>query len=217
MRNGFIGLAGALVLASTMATAGCSSSGGTNGSGGSSGGGTGGSATGGASGVDAGGTSVTSISGSKPLNTLTTAEANQLCGDAGSYYARSISKSNSCKFTALSFALSSSAPTEADLQAGCSSTESACDQSDAGTGTTTCDAIPSTCAATVAQYSACIKDEAALFTQTVSALPGCSTLTRAGFDAIYAALGNLPGGATPPASCAALATACPDLNPPPPK
>jgi hypothetical protein len=69
----------------------------------------------------------------------------------------------------------------------------------------------------VAQYSACIKDETALFNQTVGTLPSCSTLTRADFDKIYAALGNAPGGATPPASCAALSTACPDLNPPPPK
>ena len=214
MRNGFVAVASALVLASTVASAGCSSSSnGANGAGGSGGGGQG---SGGSSGADAGGTSVTSISGSKPLNTLSTAEANQLCGDARSYYARSISKSNSCKFAALSFALSSSAPTEADLRSGCSSTESACGQSDAGTGPTTCEPLPATCTATVAQYSDCIKDEAVLFSQTVSTLPGCSTLTRADFDAIYNALGNAPGGATPPASCAALATACPDLTPPPP-
>jgi hypothetical protein len=88
MGNGPIGLATAMALASTMASAGYASkasSGGAKRTGGSSsnrgtGGGTlsnGGQAGGGAS----GGSSVTSFSGTKALNALATAEAAQLCGE----------------------------------------------------------------------------------------------------------------------------------------
>ena len=127
MRNGLFGLMSALLLASTMAAAGCtssvaatgsggstgsggatssggssssggavssggsSSSGGTAGTGGTAGrGGTvgsGGSSTGGGAG---GGSSVTTLSGSKPLGTLTPTEATQLCDDTYTYFGQAI-------------------------------------------------------------------------------------------------------------------------------
>jgi hypothetical protein len=133
----------------------------------------------------------------------------QLCSDARAYFARSISKANACKFAALSFASSSSAPTDADLRAGCSSTENTCNGADASSmGTVnTCLPLPATCTATVAQYSACIVEETAFFNQSVPPLASCSTVTRADFNAVF----DVTTGINQGASCAALTAACPDL------
>jgi hypothetical protein len=222
MRNGLIGLTSALVFASTMAATGCSDSSGgqtpasggsSNGSGGSSGG-SGGqdsggadSSSGGSAAVDGG--TVTGIGASAALNALTTVQASQLCSDARAYFARSISKANACKFAALSFASSSSAPTDADLRAGCSSTENTCNGADASSMGTmnTCLPLPATCTATVAQYSECIVEETAFFNQSVPPLASCSTVTRADFNAVF----DVTTGINQGASCAALTAACPDL------
>jgi hypothetical protein len=164
---------------------------------------------GGSSNVDAGGgTAVTTLTGSKALDALTSAQAAQLCNDTSAYFNGNITKTQSCKFQALTYSVSSSAPTDTDLQAGCTATETACDQSDASTAAgITCNPIPTSCAATVAQYSSCVVDQNALFKTKLGTLPACSAVTRATFDAIYTALPN----ANPPASCATLMTACPDL------
>ena len=233
MRYGLIGLAGAMVLASTMATAGCSSSDeGTEGTGASSssdgtgddgtgGDGTGGEGTGGAStggsggapatgGVQAsggapptggapasggalatggapasggtqagGGDSVTTLSGTTALNALTEAEVTQLCDDTWAYFASAISAETFCKYRGLSFATSSSAPSEEDLRANCTEKENACrgDPGTAWSGNPGCSAPSSDCMATVAEYSTCIRDTAADFTQTVNGMPSCGEFT----------------------------------------
>jgi hypothetical protein len=217
MRNGFFGLTGGLVAASMLVAAGCSSSAnGASGVGGSTGGGVGGSAAGGSNGTggsnaaDAGGgTAVTPIMGSKTLGSLTAAQATQLCNDTSAYFGRNITKAQACKFAALTFSISSSAPTEADLRIGCTNTETSCNQSDASTGIAImCSAIPASCAATVAQYSSCVVDQSALYRTNLAALPACSALTRADFDKITMSLPN----ANPPASCEGLMSSCPDLT-----
>lgn len=211
MRNGIFGLAGGLVAASVLMVAGCSSSSnGAGGVGGSTGGGAGGSGAGGSGSADAGGgTAITTIMGSKTLGSLTAAQGTQLCNDTSGYFGRNITKAQACKFGALSFSLSSSAPTEADLRTGCTNTENDCNQSDAATGIAVmCSSIPPSCTATVAQYSACVVDQGALYETNLAALPACSALTRADFDKITTSLPN----ASPPASCDALMSACPDLT-----
>ncbi len=210
MRNGFIGLVTAMVVASTISAAGCSSSSntaGTGGSGGSTGAGTGGSS---GTGGSAGGTSVTSVSSTKAVNksALSAAEATQLCNDTYAYFGTAITRANGCKWRGLSYASSSSAPSEAVLQQNCTNQESACLSGDGGAFTNPgCNDLPASCTATVAQYSACIKDEATAFTQTVTGLPSCSTLTSAGTSAVF----DAQTGGSPPASCASLMTACPAL------
>ena len=217
MRNGFLGLAGSLVAASMLVVAGCSSSSnGASGVGGSTGGGVGGSGAGGSNGAggsasadSGGGTAVTPIMGSKTLGSLTPAQTTQLCNDASAYFGRNITKAQACKFGALTFSVSSSAPTDADLRLGCTNTEASCNQSDAATGIAImCSAIPASCAATVAQYSTCVVDQSALYKTNLAALPACAALTRADFDRITTSLPN----ASPPASCEALMSSCPDLT-----
>lgn len=215
MRNGFVGLVGALVLG-TMAAAACSSGGGTGGTGGSgANGGTGGS--GGTSGGGTGGgggsaSPVTTLSGTKAVNALTPAEATQLCDDSYAYFGTSIPKATTCKWKGLAFGASSSAPTDAQLQSNCSSKESSCQQlSDPWADNPGCNELPASCTATVNDYSACIRDEVTAFMQLVNGFPMCAMLMRSNASDILTAIAGAP-----PASCAALMNTCPDLYPPGP-
>jgi hypothetical protein len=225
MRNGRIGLVSAMVLVSTVAVFGCSSSsgdGGTGGKGGSSsstGGsvGTGGSSTGGAGGeVNMGGaagtnSAVTTLSGTKTVGTLTTAEASQLCNDVYMYFGTAIPNATACKWKGLSYAASSSAPTQAMLQQNCTTQQSSCGI-DPWANNAGCSDLPAGCTATVAEYSACIKDTVVAFIQTVNGLPMCSALTSADTAKIF----DAQAGAGSPASCDTLANKCPDLTAPSP-
>jgi hypothetical protein len=139
--------------------------------------------------------SITSLNGNKPLGTLSTTEAGQLCTDTSTCYGKSISKEDLCKWKGLAHGVSTSAPTDADLQAACGSEESTC--SSAAAGALTCKAIPAACTATVAQYSTCITDKAAAFNAAVKALPGCTTVKMGDLEAVW----NFMTG-DPPASCA---------------
>ncbi len=233
MRRTLIGLAGATLLAWATATVGCSSTGAGGSSGGSSGtagnGGSGGgssaatsgsggsSSTGGnggsggspGAGTGTGGDSVTSLSGSKPLGTLTPSEATQLCDDTYAYFGRAVSQATLCKAAGLTFAVSSSAPTDAQLQQNCASEETACLQADPASAS--CSDITSTCSVTVAEYSACIAEQAATFTAGAEPLAGCATVTKNDLPAIWDfATRDLP------ASCASIESACAGLNVPTP-
>ena len=199
MRNGLIGLASAMVLVSTMVTAACSSSsssggtGGTSSSGGSvgtggtssSGGtvGTGGSSdsggTVGTGGSSSGATAVTTLNDGLALKALTTADAAQLCKDTYAYFGKTIPMATACKYKGLSYATSSSAPSDSQFQQVCKDHEATCTQAGSGVGSATdpgCSALPSTCTATVAQYSACISDEVVTFNQGVSGPPAVPRL-----------------------------------------
>ncbi len=162
-----------------------------------------------ARGAGAGGGSVTSISGSKTLGSLTAAESDQLCDDTKAYFMTAISKANSCKYSALSMAASTSAPSDAVLRTNCMSTETSCNGSATmGPGaSTSCFPPAATCTATVAQYSACISDQAALLNQSASTLPSCSAVRLADIAPIFGvgeALYQVPG-------CMALMNACPEF------
>jgi hypothetical protein len=234
MRNGLIGLLSATVLASTMATAGCGSSSSSDETGGtgassSTGGaaGTGGStSTGGAVGTGgststggsqagvggSGGDSFTTLSGTTALSALTQEEATQLCDEAYAYYGSAISTETFCKWKGLSFATSSSAPTEEQLRANCADKENRClaDPAAALADNSGCNSFPADCAATVADYCACVRDQAATFTQTVAGISNCDALTSEGTNAVWDAL-----GAAPLASCT-FSDTCPGLYPPNP-
>jgi hypothetical protein len=217
MRNGLFGFLSAALLASMAATA-CSSSGGTGGTAGTSSGGgsggTGGTSTGGGTGGGGGtasGASVTTLSGSTAVNALTAAQVTQLCDDTYAYFGSAIPKATTCKWRGLSYAASSSAPSQTVLQQNCTNKETACQPTDPWANNLGCNDIPSTCTATVAQYSACISDEVAAFIQAVNGLPICTALTSAGTAAVVDAQ-----TASPPAGCASLMDTCPELYPPGP-
>jgi len=210
-------LACIFVLASIV-TVGCSSD---SNSGKTGNAGTGGTATGGSSSVSSlggsgtGGTassstavgSVTTLSGTKTLDSLTATEASQLCTDIYAYYGRAIPRSLVCKASGLTYGVSSSAPTDALLQQNCATQEATCLQ--ATTTNSKCGALPSPCTATVEEYSACIADTAAAYKQSVSALIGCATVTHSDLAGVWTFITGAP-----PASCAALDLTCSGLDMP---
>jgi hypothetical protein len=223
--------ASAVVLA-MMTTLGCSSSngGGTGGSGGgSSTGGTPGTggvpATGGAGGRagspgtggggngGSGTSPVTTISGTKALNALSTTEATQLCNDTYAYFGSAISMTTICKWQGLFYGSQSSPPSQSVLQQKCTQKETSCTGGgDPWANNIGCNDLPSDCSATVAQYATCIHDQVAAFVQTVNGLPDCASLMTTDESKVTDAQIN----ANPPASCASLVSQCADLTPPSP-
>jgi hypothetical protein len=76
-----------------------------------------------------------------------------------------------------------------------------------------CGDLPSTCTATVADYSTCINDQAAAYNQVVPGLAGCATVTRADLAAVWAFMTD----ESLPASCTTvLVNTCPGLDFPTP-
>ena len=201
--GGQLGSGGSSSASATGGAGGSSSSGGAKGSGGSSN--SGGSGVGGSS----GGNSVTTLDGSKPIGTLTTTEATQLCNDIYAYFGKTIDQATLCKWSGLSHANSTSPTSDSQFQQNCKSQETTC--LTAGPATASCSAIPPSCTATVSQYSACISDKAAPFNQAVSALPGCATVTKNDSQGIWAYLSS------DAPSCAAITDSkCPTLDIPTP-
>lgn len=198
MRYGLIGTASAMVLATALASTGCS---------GSEDGGEG--ANGGGGGTGGGGAQVTTVASSAALGALTTQDATKLCDDTFAYFRTAIPVANICKWRGLSFATSSSAPSDVELRQFCSDKETGClgDPSTAFTNTI-CSPFPGDCTATVAEYSTCIRDTVTMFNQTVEALPVCSMYAMSLRQGVWDAQ-----AATPP-SC--TFSACPSVFPPSP-
>jgi hypothetical protein len=184
-------------------TGGSSSKGGTVGTGGSSS--SGGAGSGGAGGGSAG----TTVSGGKTLGSLTPSEATQLCKDTSAYFGQYISQATLCKEAGLGFAVSSSAPTDAQLQKNCAGQEASCLQG--GPAVANCTSITANCSATVAQYNACIADRVADFNQQVSGLASCATVTLPDLAAVWTFM-----SAALPASCTLVTDQCPTLDIPSP-
>jgi hypothetical protein len=206
MRNGLIGLAGVLMLASTMMVLGCGSD-----AEGDDGGGSMEAVAAGSCTMAAGGPAVTNLCGAAALNTLTMAEASQLCTDTSTYVVGAIGRPAGCKYKAIVAAASNSSPTEDQLQAACASTEGTCNQdaSIKGPGAETlCGQIPPTCTATVEQYSTCVKDQAVLFEQEAGELTSCSMLTFGNLSTVY----DVPNAANAAPSCMMIKTACPNFT-----
>jgi hypothetical protein len=185
MRNGLIRLAGVVSFAATLAVVGCGSDGDDDGSG------TMQPVAASSCTTSSGGTMVTNFCASAALNTLTAAEAVQLCTETGAFVTAAISRPTGCKFRAIVAAVSTSAPTNEEMQASCSQT-------------------PPTCTATIEQYSTCMVDQAAVFEQQAAALTSCSTLTFANLSTVY----DVAPAANAAPGCMALQTACPTFNVP---
>jgi len=207
------GSGGAAGTGGQVGTGGSTSRGGTVGSGGNASGGSAGSGGAGSGGAGAagatGGTAITSVGGGKTLETLTPSEATQLCNDTSAYFGKNIPKATMCKEAGLGYAVSSSAPSDTQLQKNCSSKEASCLQ--AGPAIANCTDITAKCKATVAQYSTCIADRAADFSQQVSALANCATVTMPDLEAVWTFM-----SAALPASCALVTDLCPTLDIPSP-
>jgi alpha-N-arabinofuranosidase len=114
-----------------------------------------------------------------------------------------------CKEVGLTYAVSTSAASDSQLQKNCASQETPCLQ--AGSAVAECTAISVNCAATVAQYATCIVDKVAAFNQSVNALASCSTVTLVGLAAVWDFMAG-----DPPASCGVFTGKCPTLDVPGP-
>lgn len=208
MRNGLIGLAGVLSFVATMTAVGCGSDESDDGGGAADMVVTASSCT-----MAAGGTTVTNFCGAAALNTLTAAEAIQLCSDTSAYIVGAISRATGCKYRAIVAAASTSAPTNEQMQAACTAAESTCNQ-DASVpgpgGETSCGQIPATCTATIEQYSTCVVDQAVIFEQEANELTSCATLTFGNLSTVY----DVPIAANAAPSCMALQTACANFTVP---
>jgi hypothetical protein len=170
----------------------------------------------GSGGGGSGGGSVTSVSGSKSLNTLTAAEKTQLCNDSGAYAGRVLSKANACKAIAFLGGIFADPPpqTDAEAQAACMTTYNQCLAAPATGGTNTCDDIPANCTATVDQYSACLSEGVAAASQTFAAFPSCNMVTLMSNPG---GSGGSGGTSTPTsAACMAFQAACPGFDVPSP-
>jgi hypothetical protein len=170
---------------------------------------------------------MTSVSGSKMLNTLSSTEKAQLCSDVTTFTFDTFAP-DECRGYALQSteyaATQNGTLSDSSLQSSCSSTYDLCVASTDGGGSTTppssdgattsitvdagnpCDALFATdCGATVAELSSCYSDLAEAF----DAVPACKTLTRSELAVLVQDGGPLGGTGATPASCAAFEAKCP--------
>jgi hypothetical protein len=102
------------------------------------------------------------------------------------------------------FAAFASPTSDAAAQAACTPVYNQCMAATSGSTTQTCDPIPATCTATVAQFSACATDSLVALNQVLGAIPSCNAITLA--ELSESSTGST---ATTPATCQAFETACP--------
>ena len=197
-----------------VALVGCGSSGGTSGTGGSTGGGGTGSGKGGTTG--GGGAFTTSLPAGTKVTALTTAQAAQLCNDIQSYYDNSFQ--SACQASSglpgledayLDLLLNPTA-SNSELQTVCASDaqDGGCTLVDGGTYSCDPSVLPSTCEATVGDYTTCLNDRSAASQQFDASLPSCSTLTAASLKAIFEADGGSSLEPPEPTSCSTLYSTC---------
>jgi hypothetical protein len=184
---------GACLVAAAASLVGCGSGSGTGGSGGAAGiSGSGKGGNGGGSG-GGGGTFTTSVPASTPLTGLSGPQATQLCNDFRTYSETTLAPAL-CKINGALFAALSGGSTDAQVQADCTTEYQSCLTADGGR-TVTCDlsATPSTCTATVGDFTTCLNVS---FTWAQQ-FPSCSTLTAAMLASLLADGGSSPSGALP--------------------
>ena len=173
---------------------------------------------------------MTSVSGSKMLNTLSSTEKAQLCSDVTTFTFDTFAPDECLNYALQSTAYAATqngALSDSSLQSSCSSTYDLCVASTDGGGSTTppssdgaatsptpidagnpCDALFATdCGATVAELSSCYSDVA----QAFDAVPACKTVTRSELAALVQDGGPLSGTGATPTSCAAFEAKCPGV------
>jgi hypothetical protein len=162
----------------------------------------------------------TGIAGSKPLGSLTDAEAQALCQASESFARTMMTPEMTCRAAAIGFAglgAMSGTATDAEIQQTCSSIYGMCvagggsvaPATDAGTST--CTNPPANCTTTVAEYEACMNDTRTSLQQSMSAMPTCATLTVAWVLANSGDAGS--SSSTDPPSCQAASAKCPGWQP----
>jgi hypothetical protein len=216
---------GLAAMTAMMALVGCGSSdglGGTGGSGGSpgKGGGAGGAKGGstGEGGSTGSGGFTTKVPSATKLTALTTAQATQLCSDVESYLDSTFLPMlchASAPLTGLEAAyldlVQNPSASNSDLQAVCAGAAGdAGSCSDLGDGTQSCDVSsePSTCQATVGDFTKCLDDTSAADAQYYATLPSCSTLTAASVTAFFEADGGSSFNPPEPTSCSMFDSTC---------
>jgi len=210
----------------TGGTAGSTGHGGTTGSAGATGGG-GSGAKGGSTGSGGragttgsgggGGAFTTSVPGATKLTGLTSAQAAQFCTDGQSFIEHTYIPTLCSVFTPIqgvnsgySYLQDNPTATNAQIQAACTQANAdagACAFTiDPDAGSCDITSIPSTCQATVADYTKCINDTTTSFKQFGTTIPSCSSLTAASVSAYFAADGGGEIGPPTPAGCAEFNT-----------
>jgi hypothetical protein len=152
------------------------------------------------------------VPGDKPINQLTPAETQTICGNLEGTFLSASFLDERCQAEAIALVIEfDTNATDSQLPTDCVRAHASC-QTQAGMGAdggaaATCAPFGATCTATVNQLSACVDE----FLATFRALdvPVCDQLTRAKVDAVQAATTVNP--TTGPA-CQAYAAACPDAK-----
>jgi hypothetical protein len=213
------------VVLAIAALVGCGSSGGTGGNtgkGGStgaagstgSGGRAGGTGSGGSTGSgNTSGTFTTSVPSGTKLTGLTSGQVTQLCTDIANFArAEEPTVCNAeAPFNGLFAAdfdlLVNPNATDAELRADCTSASA-----DGGTcssnGTCNIASIPSSCQATVADYTTCLNQAITAELQYFAAFPSCSSITAASLNALFAADGGASASPMESATCAMFDSTC---------
>jgi hypothetical protein len=174
----------------------------------------------------AGGAFTTSVPSGTKLTGLTSSQQTQLCNDIENFIDHSFGPAL-CNAAAASSVngleaayfdlLENTTATDAQLRADCTAADA-----DAGAGARTCasefldggvqtcnvSSIPSTCQATVGDYTKCLNDTSTSSVQYYAGFPSCSTLTAASVSAFFAADGGITEGAPEPASCTMFDSTC---------
>jgi hypothetical protein len=168
------------------------------------------------------------VPGNKPLGTLSPSEAKTLCTNTFAHVQQELNSSagreGGCRAVGAYIASTSGGANATDLQIqfACTAGYTLCQQTlaDGGAaalgggadgGVDPCAATttaPSTCTATVDQYSACVNenDDALLNTY-----PPCNQLTKAKLAMLTAADGGITGAYSSGPACAAFTAACPGV------
>jgi hypothetical protein len=158
----------------------------------------------------------TTLPGESQVQTLTTAQATELCTNLTDYLNQQFDAQGFCQAAAIAGTVKAAAEdpslTDAQLQQGCAAAlTQICAQSApsraADAGITSCGSTAG-CSATVRQISTCASDYAAELAQFEQMFPKCSMITRAGLASVHADAS--PGE---PASCIPLDTSCPNWGP----
>jgi hypothetical protein len=174
----------------------------------------------------AGGAFTTSVSSGTKLTGLTSAQATQLCSDLGSYFdhtyipaicnGAAFSSLNGLEAAKVDLAENPNA-TDAQLRADCTAADADAGASastclgfflDGGTQTCNVSSIPSTCQATVGDFTKCTNDRTAATAQYYAAFPSCATITAASVNAFFAADGGISDGVPESTTCAMFDSTC---------
>jgi hypothetical protein len=169
----------------------------------------------GACGDDGPGRLSTGVDGSKPLGTVTPAEADQICKSSQTWITKAVAEDKqrqlACRLGGLFAAAAgvglgggTGGMSDAQLQATCKTASDQCLMA-APTAPTTpasCQSFPAGCMATVAEYEACLNDIPPAVDMTLTALPTCDKVTTLGLLSLAGLANSLP------ATCRTFQTKC---------